>query len=396
MSPGSLTKKAPWRATLATAALLLGCQQGNVPGRLGAQSTGDLSNPAAERGRALAVSAEGCGAQQDPRAASGDELGEVLLSEPAGNVVARVPARREDTVRTPRGVAQLFARLEGLRPSTLYCYEVRQGGVTLARAALQTAPAPGGAQPVRFVVFGDSGGGSSDQLAVRDQLGTVPFDFMLHTGDVAYNHGTRGELGARFFDVYAGLLERAPAFPSSGNHDYESEDAAPFREAFHLPDNGGPEGRERWYSFDWGDVHFVALDTERIGPGQAAWLDQDLARNTRPWVVVYGHKPPYSSGTHGGDEDFQRVFLPILERHRVPLVLSGHDHDYERTRTLGGVTYVVTGGGGNGTGDVARSSFTAFAEPVQHFVYVTVAGDTLALHAIDGLGREFDSLVLRR
>ena len=87
--------------------------------------------------------------------------------------------------------------------------------------------------------------------------------------------------------------------------------------------------------------------------------------------------------------------MPILEKHKVPLVLNGHDHDYERTTPQNGVTYVVTGGGGVGVRPVGTSSFTAFSDAVIHFVYVTVAGNELALHAIDGLGQEFDSLVIR-
>jgi hypothetical protein len=59
------------------------------------------------------------------------------------------------------------------------------------------------------------------------------------------------------------------------------------------------------------------------------------------------------------------------------------------------VTYVVTGGGGVGTRSVGQSWFTAFSESVCHFVYLTVADKTLTLHAIDGMGTEFDSLALR-
>jgi hypothetical protein len=129
---------------------------------------------------------------------------------------------------------------------------------------------------------------------------------------------------------------------------------------------------------------------------QAAWLDADLAANTLPWTIVYGHKPPFSSGEHGNDGGFQTYFVPVLEKHQVPLVLNGHDHDYERTKPQNGVTYVVTGGGGVGVRSVGTSGFTAVSDAVIHFVYVTVSSQELALHAIDGLGHEFDSLVIHR
>jgi hypothetical protein len=138
------------------------------------------------------------------------------------------------------------------------------------------------------------------------------------------------------------------------------------------------------------------LDTEKVGALQAQWLDGDLAGNRLPWTIVYLHRPPYSSGEHGSAGDVQRLFVPLFVRHHVPLVLAGHDHNYERSKTMNGVTYVVSGGGGRGTRRLGRSSFTAFAEPVCHFLYVVVEGGELTLHAIDGVGQEFDSLLIRR
>jgi 3',5'-cyclic AMP phosphodiesterase CpdA len=246
------------------------------------------------------------------------------------------------------------------------------------------------------VAFGDSGSGGADQQAVTSQLETVPFDFMIHLGDIGYDAGSRGNLEDYFFNAYADILETFAAFPASGNHEYNTEDAAPFREAFMLPENGGPGGIERWYSYDWGNVHFVVLDTERTGPVQAAWLDADLATNQLPWTIVYFHRPPFSSGEHGNDTNVQRYFVPLFVKHGVPLVLSGHDHDYERTSPIDGVVYVVSGGGGRGTRDVGRSPYTAFSLAVCHFVYLTISGDQLIGHAIDGVGQEFDSFAVTR
>jgi hypothetical protein len=320
--------------------------------------------------------------------------GAVVVTSPEGTAVTSVAAGRDVAAHPPGGAIQWSAPIAGLAPDTRYCYELRAGGMAVRRGGFHTAPAAGGGQPVRFIAFGDSGGGGSDQRAVVAQLATVPFDFMIHLGDIAYESGTPGQLDTAFFQMYADLLEDFPVFPASGNHEYETEDAAPFRDAFVLPENGGPGGVERWYSFDWGDVHFAVLDSELIGAPQAAWLEADLTANRRPWTIVYFHRPPFSSGDHGNDGNVQKYFLPILVRHHVPLVLSGHDHDYERSKPIDGVTYVVSGGGGRGTRAVGQSSFTAFSEAVIHFVYVTVAGSELTLHAIDGSGQEFDSLRL--
>jgi len=250
---------------------------------------------------------------------------------------------------------------------------------------------------VQFIALGDSGGGGSDQAALLHQIETVPFDFMIHVGDIAYDNGLLPEFESRFFHVYAPQLASRPIFPASGNHEYDTDDGAPFRQVFVLPENGGPAGVERWYSYDWGNVHFVVLDTERSGPDQAAWLEADLTANTLPWTIVYGHKPPHSSGEHGDDPGFNEWFVPILSAHHVPLVLSGHDHDYERFNPIDGVTYIVTGGGGKGVRELgAPKPGSAFADSVIHLLAVTVDGDTLTTHAIDGTGREFDTTTIHR
>jgi len=390
----------------------------NVSGQLGATHTGDLTNPPAERGDGRLALTQACGEpspttmpyafERTPylqRVGAGSaELAWVSPADPdlsvvvsaiGGSVLANPLAAKDASAVLGTGTAQWLAPLAPLAPSTVYCYDVKTSSSASERLGFRTAPVAGSGAPVRFIALGDSGGGGDDQTTLRDQMATVPFDFMLHTGDIPYDGGTRAAFEERFFRVYADFLKYFPVFPASGNHEYDSADAAPFREVFVLPENGGPDGIERWYSFDWGDVHFVALDSERTGPVQAAWLDADLTANQLPWTIVYWHKPPFSSGEHGSDGGTRTTFVPILEKHKVPLVLNGHDHDYERTTPQNGVTYVVTGGGGIGVRPVGSSSFTAFSDAVIHFVYVTVQGNELALHAIDGLGQEFDSLVIR-
>lgn len=398
----------------ALALVALGCGDGLD---IAAEKTGDLSNPAAERRDPSAELVMACGApafsagaglvrapyvqQVGDRSASvlwtasSDEPLTVDVTLPDGTLVSSAAGVVDASAHPPRGARQFVARVEDLEPDRIHCYSLRRGEQRLSeRVGFRTAPPPGA--PVRFAAFGDSGDGGEQQRIVMGQLRTVPLDLVLHAGDVAYERGTRDELERNFFDVYAPLLRSHAFYPVAGNHDYDTEDGAPLREAFDLPARPGDAAPERWYSFDWGDVHFVGLDTEVTGAEQAAWLDRDLTANTRPWTVVFGHRPPFSSGEHGSSASFRDYFVPVLEKHRVPLVLSGHDHHYERTVSMNGVTYVVTGGGGRETRDVSGASFTAFAEAVAHIVFVTVTGDELLLHAIDGTGREFDSLSLRR
>jgi Calcineurin-like phosphoesterase len=318
------------------------------------------------------------------------ELGSVEVSTPDG-----VPVSSGE-VAIDRGAPdgrQRVAHVEGLEPSSYYCYSL--SGLT-EPIGFRTAPRADEGAVVRFSVFGDSGSGGATQLAVRDQIAAVPFDLLLHTGDIAYEAGSLAQFESNFFGVYAGLLKSLPAFPVPGNHEYRTDSAGPFVEVFDLPDNHVPGAGERWYSFDWGDVHFVALDTERLGTLQIAWLEQDLTNNRRPWVVAFLHRPPYSSGEHGGASNVEAAFVPLFERHHVPIVFSGHDHDYERTLPINGVTYVVTGGGGKGTRDVGTSAFTARSESILHFVAAEIRDNSLHLRAIDEAGNEFDSVDITR
>ena len=317
----------------------------------------------------------------------------VLVSLPDGTPIATGNAAPEaGALVRNAGENQMWAQLSSLAPNTVYCYSVEGDvGQLVARSGFKTAPAADSGVPVRFLAFGDSGP-TDDQLALSDQMNTVPADLILHTGDIADGGpGTVARFEDSVFAVYAGLFRSLPFFPAAGNHEYETTaDAAPFLSMFNLPNN------ERWYSYDWGNVHFVALNTEASLAEQAAWLEADLAASKQPWKIVYCHRPPYSSGMHGSDMNVRSMLSPIFEKYDVQLVISGHDHNYERITAQNGVTYVVSGGGGTGTRSVSSSSFTAFAQRVINFTYGEIRGDTLTLHAIDGNGTEFDSLVLRR
>jgi 3',5'-cyclic AMP phosphodiesterase CpdA len=154
------------------------------------------------------------------------------------------------------------------------------------------------------------------------------------------------------------------------------------------------------YSKVHGPVELFYLDSSLPGvlgtdsSAQVEWLNDALADSASQWKVVALHHPPFSSGRHGSTPEVARVLRPVLERHHVDLVLSGHDHHYERTRPIGGITYVVSGGGCKTT-PVGRSRFTAVAESTLHFLVVQVRGDRLLSTAIRADGSIADHFELR-
>lgn len=253
-----------------------------------------------------------------------------------------------------------FVTINGLTAGTKYFYNVGStttvhGGGT-ANHYFKTSPTPGSTGAMRIWVVGDSGTGSSIQSNVMNAMLTVagasPPDFALHVGDIAYNSGTDAEFTSNHFTPFANVLRNTVMWPSLGNHEAASVNTAaqsgPYYSAHVLPTaaqaGGVASGTEAYYSFDYGNAHFICLDSQdssrASGGPMLTWLANDLAATTQQWLIAYWHHPPYSKGSHNSDSygdsegrlvDMRETVLPILEAAGVDLVLSGHSHSYERS-----------------------------------------------------------------
>jgi hypothetical protein len=310
------------------------------------------------------------------------------------------------------------AALTGLTANTSYEYDLRVAGADPTPGVVdhvRTAPLPG-TGTVRLVAFGDSGNGSTAQGLVASRINGEAFDLAVHTGDIAYSSGTYAQYESRFFPYYRTWMRQKGLFPSIGNHDDLTASATPYRTFFVLPRDGAsstyPNNAERFYSFDFGPVHFIALDTEAAflsssrRQEQLAWLTEDLqASQDRPWRVAFFHRPPYSSGVeHGSELAVRQAFSPLFEQYNVQLVLTGHEHSYERsvpwresTNTARqAVTYIVTGGAGATLYPAGRGLWTAFSRSAHHYVRVTFSASDITLEAVDTNGAVFDRFTLNR
>ncbi|HWN97062.1 MAG TPA: metallophosphoesterase, partial [Methylomirabilota bacterium] len=252
-------------------------------------------------------------------------------------------------------------QVSGLVPDTLYYYAVGTTNASLAGDApdyfFATSPRPGTAVPTRIWVLGDSGTRSAAQYAVRDAYynftGSRATDLWLMLGDNAYNSGTDAEFQGAVFNAYPATLRNSVLWPTLGNHDTAGSTThvptRPYFQMFTLPTNaeagGVPSGTEQYYSFDFGNIHFICLDSmtaSRATDGPMAnWLVNDLAATLSDWIIAYWHHPPYTKGGHNSDTatdsiQMRQNILPILEAGGVDLVLSGHSHVYERSYLLNG------------------------------------------------------------
>jgi hypothetical protein len=251
--------------------------------------------------------------------------------------------------------------VSGLSPATKYFYSV---GTTTQQLAgndanhfFVTSPTPGTSVPTRIWVLGDSGTANLNAQAVRNAFlsftGTTPTNLWLMLGDNAYESGTDSEYQAAVFDMYPTILRQSVLWPTLGNHDTAQSSnppaGLPYFAMFTLPTNaeagGMASGTEKYYSFDYGNIHFICLDSmtsdRSVNGPMATWLRADLASSTRQWTIAFWHHPPYSKGSHNSDTEVELVemrqnFLPILEEAGVDLVLAGHSHAYERSFLIDG------------------------------------------------------------
>jgi hypothetical protein len=249
--------------------------------------------------------------------------------------------------------------VRNLNPATKYYYAVSSMSGRLAGGDaehfFQTSPLPGSDGPFRIWVLGDSGtggDGTGRAESVRDGYLVSPFakkpDVWLMLGDNAYYVGTDQEFQRAVFDTYPATLRNTPLWSTLGNHETYTV-GVPYFDIFTLPtagEGGGvPSGTENYYSFDYGNVHFICLDSmvssRQPGSAMLQWLEEDLATTTQKWIVAFWHHPPYSKGSHNSDLELELIemrqyVLPVLEQGGVDLVLSGHSHSYERSFLIDG------------------------------------------------------------
>jgi acid phosphatase type 7 len=275
------------------------------------------------------------------------------------------PANLDNTLTLPQFVTDHSIEITGLDPNLTYYYAIGTNSQDLASGTnlfFTTLPVAGTEEQYRFLVLGDAGTGYIEQIEAKNAAiqfnGANHFDGVILLGDNAYQSGFDSEYQSNFFDnKYNEIFENTVIWPAPGNHDYNQNlpfsPSPAYFDIFDCPTNGEvggvPSGTEKYYSFDYGNVHFVSLDSysvPRSNTGAMAnWIQQDLAANSLPWVVVYFHHPPYTKGSHDSDNfffidgelvDMRQNIMPILENYGVDLILSGHSHSYERSFLIDG------------------------------------------------------------
>jgi acid phosphatase type 7 len=267
----------------------------------------------------------------------------------------------------PSNTTEHEVKVSNLSPNTVYYYNVGSTNGVLEgdnSHFFKTAPLVGSTQPIRIWAMGDMGhvgDTPNNQKNVRDSYlkyignDNRKTDMVLLLGDNAYPNGMDNEYQVNFFDAYKdNFLKNNVLWAVPGNHEYYAANrnsrGIPYYAIFTLPKNaeagGSPSGVESYYSFDYANVHIIALDSDGIEDNQyrlydtispqVNWLKRDLAANRQPWTIVMFHHPPHTKNSHDSDAEEELRLLkenltPILERYKVDVVLNAHSHIYERS-----------------------------------------------------------------
>jgi len=290
--------------------------------------------------------------------------------------LSRAVAATEAEIHYPH-VRDWQVTLDGLEPETTYYYAVEADRVTLCgadeRHFFRTAPKPGTARRLRFLLLGDFGANRPRNdspaavLAAGGPIAPIPvrngfrkfnrgqaLDGIILLGDNAYPSGTDEMYQTGLFALYADELCSTPLWPSPGNHDIDGAYEYQFTVNSQGQAGGVPSGSRCYYSADVANLHLVALDpwlswwkvtTATNHPPwrrQLDWLQRDLQATTQEWIVVVNHFPLYCDGNYNSDNDLlsslRETLVPVLDQCSVDVFAAGHDHTYQRSYLLAGLT----------------------------------------------------------
>ena len=318
------------------------------------------------------------------------------------------------------------ACLTDLMPQTKYEYRVGSGDKRSAWQSFSTA----GEGRFKALIFPDSQ--SNDYSVWRDTAQSAwqknpDASFFVNMGDLVDNGEDHTQWNA-WFEALSGMIDTIPAAPLQGNHEtydlnWKVRLPVAYQHLFSLPSNGNEKRHNQYYSFDYGDVHFIVLNTqmeeiEPLEPGlledQLAWFKQDIMKTTKKWKVVMLHKDVLTyaiknrTDRKAGFSDIGKEFMPLFDQYGVDLVLSAHLHTYRRRVNLydfkadsKGPLYILTGVAGNVRypglwEDNPLDAVVAPQPETDNYLTLEASADSLKLEAYLPTGEQIDHVEIKK
>jgi 3',5'-cyclic AMP phosphodiesterase CpdA len=273
----------------------------------------------------------------------------------------------------------------------------RPAVVQAPQSAAAPVALPNKEDSLKFGVLGDFGTGEREQYQLADQMAKLHtgfvYEIVVTVGDNLYGSERPQDFVKKFEAPYKPLLDAGVKFYASlGNHDAREQSRY---KLFNM------EGRT-YYTFKAPkeDVRFFALESDYPKPEQMAWLEKELENSNEKWKIPYFHHPLYSSGErHGSDLTLRQTLEPLFIKYGVSVVLTGHDHFYERIKPQNGILYFVVGSGGKlRGGNIDRNSgLTAKGFDTDlAFLAAEISGDEMYFNTISRQGTIIDSGMIQR
>ncbi len=299
----------------------------------------------------------------------------------------------------PRKIHEII--LDGLEVGARYSYRAGWGSATLPATYFKTAP-PAGTENWRMVVYGDNRTNPDTHSRIVERIRELDPAIILNSGDLVSRGSQYEQWKPQYFDPLRGVSGNIPIFPCLGNHE---QNAKHYYDYHSLP----PENDEVFYSFDYANAHFIALNSNAddaafaLDSKQTQWLIDDLEKHKdATWKFVFFHHPLFRAHPTRGVTPQRWVWQRVFEEHGVDMVINGHDHYYMRSYAVGdytgkpkrGVYHLISGGGGAGTYPIYPKIHAAFRREIHHITAIDIQGDRLIGRAVDIDGNVFDAFVI--
>jgi hypothetical protein len=282
-------------------------------------------------------------------------------------------------------------KLSGLSPNTVYHYRSVLSDTASQDASFRTAPTPG--TGFRFAWMADCRSGVEIHDIISKRIADANPVLSLYGGDLCLNSSYSSFKDQFFRADERALIARVPFFNTPGNHEKWSQNTRAFTQA---PDS--PSGIQEYYSFDYGDMHVLILNTEidySEGSPQYIYAQNDLSSTSKPWKVVIYHKPAYCSGGHGENSKMIAISEKIFEPNHVDVVMNGDSHFFQHN-LVNGIHHMILGSAGAPLYTLGSAPYVVKAARDYSYGIIDVTPTSFNMMVYNDKGMPLDTLLLKK
>ena len=334
--------------------------------------------------------------------------------------VLKITAKQNEFATDQGKKYQHIIRISGLKGNTSYEYRINDGK---DYTAWETFNTDNGVR-TKALIFPDSQSvdyGTWARTAKMAWAKNPDAQFFINMGDLVDN-GEQYWQWARWLEAVDSIIEKIPLAPIIGNHEdytlnWKMTEPHTYLNLFTLPANGIEDFNEYFYSYDYGDVHFTVIDTQKeelaefkpdLFARELAWAEKDLASTNKPWKVVLMHKHIFNFRVDGSFNEIGDTFMPLFDKYKVDVVFTGHIHSYRRTVPLyegvaaeKGTIYISTGAAGerlrvNGPKQISLEAAVNPQPSLPNYLVLETNAGEMKIQAFTQKGEEIDSVSLKK